>query len=458
MERTPRTKRQRRHAQSMASCLRQFLTPAVWKQARRGQLTARRPTRWDFHHLILVLLALTWSLGDSTPERFEMARGIVAICRPKRRRAGRTAAGFQKALARLPMRSLVALAAAVRQRLVTRLGAEWIVDGFVPLGSDGSRLECPRNDALLARMGQANKPNSPPALWVTALVHLSTGVPWSWQLGKGTASEREHLRRLLTTLPALALVVADAGFTGYDLAAAMLAGETSFLIRMSSSVQLFVDEAVDVERFGQGLVTYWPQEARRQKLPPLRLRLIRIRGRRKAKGRGRRADVWLLTNVRDARRLSAQQAARFYRLRWENEGLFRTYKRTLAKVHLVSRTVRTVHREAYGSLLACQLLLAQGAWAVQRRREASPAAVVPCSARRALLVMRRELVAQMGPDRRGTYLERLSRCTRERRERTSGKQKRAWPQRTPHVPPRPPQLLTMNDKEKALYSRLNPVA
>jgi hypothetical protein len=36
MERTPRTKRQRRHAQSMASCLRQFLTPAVWKQARRG--------------------------------------------------------------------------------------------------------------------------------------------------------------------------------------------------------------------------------------------------------------------------------------------------------------------------------------------------------------------------------------------------------------------------------------
>src|SRR5437870_10257315 len=99
MERTPRTKRSQHHAQSLASCLRQFLTPAVWKQARRGQIPTRRPTRWDFHHLILVLLALTWSLGESTPERFEMARGIVAICRPKRRRAGRTAAGFQKALA-----------------------------------------------------------------------------------------------------------------------------------------------------------------------------------------------------------------------------------------------------------------------------------------------------------------------------------------------------------------------
>ena len=36
--------------------------------------------------------------------------------------------------------------------------------------------------------------------------------------------------------------------------------------------------------------------------------------------------------------MSTAQAARFYRLRWENEGLFRTYKRTLAKVRLVGRT------------------------------------------------------------------------------------------------------------------------
>ena len=74
----------------MTFCLRQFLTPQVWKQARRDMGKQRKDARWDFHHLILVLLAMTWSLGDSTPERFEMARGIVAICRPKRRRAGRT--------------------------------------------------------------------------------------------------------------------------------------------------------------------------------------------------------------------------------------------------------------------------------------------------------------------------------------------------------------------------------
>src|SRR5215207_5296590 len=163
MARTSRTKRRQRHAQSLPACLRQFLTPAVWKQARRSLIGPRRETRWTFHHLILVALAMTWSLGESTPERFEMARGIVAICRPRRRRAGETAQGFQKALARLPMRPPVALAAAVRRRITAPLGDDLLVHGFIPLGCDGSRLECCRNDELLARMGKAGKADSSPA-------------------------------------------------------------------------------------------------------------------------------------------------------------------------------------------------------------------------------------------------------------------------------------------------------
>lgn len=447
MARTPRTKRPQRPARSMPGCLRQFLSPAVWRQARCGLNIDRGTTRWGFHHLILVLLAMTWSLGDSTAERFEMARGIVAVCRPKRRRPGHTPQGFQKALTRLPMRPLVALAAAVRGRFLALMGDALVADGFIPLGCDGSRLECARNDELLARMGRANKADAPPSVWVTALVHLTTGVPWAWQLGKGTASERDHLRRLLPALPAMALVVADAGYDGDDLAAAILGAGGSFLIRMSSKVHLFVDRPVDPKRFDQGEVSYWPQGARKKGLPPLRLRLIRVRG--------PRADVWLLTDVPRGK-MSAARAARFYRLRWENEGLFRTYKRTLQKVRLVGRTVRAVHREAYGSLLACQLLLAQGAWAV--RRAAGPAGPQLCSARQAVRVIRAELVAAMRPDRRAAYTDRLGRCTRERRERASAKQKRGWPQRTPHKPPKPPKLLTMNDKEKALLSSLNAVA
>jgi hypothetical protein len=455
MERTPKAKRVPRRAQSLPACLRQFLTPAVWKQAQQGQRKPRKNARWNFHHLILVLLAMTWSLGESTAERFEMARGIVAICRPKRRRAGRTAQGFQKALGRLPMRPLVALADALRPRLLELLGDEFLEAGFIPLGCDGSRLECPRNDQLLARLGRSAKPDSPPSLWVTALVHLTTGVLWSWRLGKGDASERNHLRRLLPTLPARALIVADAGFDGYDLAASIVAAGGSFLIRMSSKVRLFVDEPVDREKFDQREVRYWPREAQQKGLPPLRLRLIRVRsrGKRPRKGPAATVDVWLLTNVpRTA--LSIEQAGRFYRFRWENEGLFRTYKRTLSKVRLVGRTVRMVHREAYGSLLACQLLLAQGAWALQQRCRVTGAEMQPCSARQAILEIRKELAVALKPDRRAPYLERLGRCDRKRRARVSQKQKRKWPRRKPHKPPKAPQILMMSDEQKALLCRL----
>jgi hypothetical protein len=454
--RTPKTRRSTRHDRSMASCLRQFLTPQVWKQARRGLKKARKDARRDFHHLILVVLAMTWSLGDSTPEKFEMARGIVAICRPKRRRAGHTALGFQKALCRLPMRPLVALAGALRSRLLSLLGDDLLHDGFIPLGCDGSRLECCRNDELLARLGRAGKAGCSPTLWVTAVVHLTTGVPWSWCLGRGNASERDHLQRLLPTLPGRALVVADAGFDGYDLAVAILDSGASFLIRMSSKTRLFVKRPIEVDRFRQGRVSHWPGRARQAKLPPLSLRLIRVLGRRRGKDPKRAVDVWLLTDV-DADRMSIGQAASFYRLRWENEGLFRSYKRTLKKVHLTGRTVRSVHREAYGSLLACQLLLAQGAWALRGARDRAKA-VVPCSPRRAVLAVRKELLAAIRPDRRESYRERLARGERERRARKSAKQKRAWPQRTPHKPPKPPHLLTMNEKEKALLSSLNAVA
>jgi hypothetical protein len=439
----------------MAFCLRQFLTPQVWKQAQHGLKKPRKNTRWDFHHLILVTLAMTWALGQSAPEKFEMARGIVAICRPKRRRAGRTAQGYQKALCRLPMRPLLALAGALRGRLVSLLSDDLLHAGFIPLGCDGSRLECCRNDELLARLGQAGKAACSPSLWITAFVHLTTGVPWSWRLGKGDPSERGHLRQLLPTLPEDALIVTDAGFDGYDLAVALLNSGASFLIRTSSKSHLFVDELPDPEGFRQGWVRYWPGWARQAKLPPLKLRLIRVLGRR-GNDPKRAAEVWLLTNVK-ASRMSIAQAGSFYRLRWENEGLFRSYKRTLSKVRLVGRTVRSVHREAYGSLLACQLLLAQGAWALRGARDRT-LAVVPCSPRQALLAVRKELKAAMKVDRRESYRDRLARCARERRKRTSAKQKRVWPQRTPHKPPKPPRLLTMNEKLKALESSLNAVA
>jgi IS5 family transposase len=55
-------------------------------------------------------------------------------------------------------------------------------------------------------------------VWVTAFVHLGTGLLWSWRLGPGNADERQHLLQLLHTLPARALIIADAAYMGYELA------------------------------------------------------------------------------------------------------------------------------------------------------------------------------------------------------------------------------------------------
>src|SRR5258708_37504541 len=218
---------------------------------------------------------------------------------------------------------------------------------------------------------------------------------------------------------------------------------------MSSNVTLYTMEQVPLERFREGLIYYFPSKKDRPE-KPLLLRLIRVRGRKK------KNDVWLLTNVLEGKRLSIAAAAKFYRWRWENEGQFRAYKRTLAKVKLVSRTVRLVHREAEGSLLALQLMLAQGVLAVSAPRRPGAAEAV-CSPRKVLLAIRQELYGRL---RRGhaKYYERIRQAVRERRQRTSGKAVRAWPRRKRNRAPKPPRLLKLTAAQKALITRLKQTA
>src|SRR5258705_8053700 len=146
--------------------------------------------------------------------------------------------------------------------------------------------------------------------------------------------------------------------------------------------------------------------------------------------------------------------------------MFRTYKRTLNKVKLIGRTVRVVRREAYGSLLAAQVLLATGASRLHQKRcraKASasasasgssrrPVEPTACSARKVLTAFRAQLVACRREDRISLD-RRLEECERERRERTTAKQKREWPRRKPHEAPKPPIVLTMTEEQKSLLAR-----
>jgi hypothetical protein len=391
------------------------------------------------HPLLYILLLTTYCCGDSLPEKFEAAKGFYVVCCPKRKRPGGSFTGFEKALAKLPMPMLRALAAGIRGRVEAIFGQRWKVGDFIPFGCDGTRQACPRTEELERRLGTFGKEGSSPMVWNTSIVHLTLGFPFCWRWGKGgKASERSHLIHMLQWLPAAALIVADAGYVGYEVVAKMISCGVFFLIRMSSNATFYTESNEPLSEFREGIVYYWPKTQQNEGKPPIRGRLMRIHSVR------HKVDVWLFTNVEDPTRLPLEMAATCYRWRWENEGFFRTYKRTLKKVSLTSRTLRLVHREAEASMIATQLLLCQGALAMP----APPQGKLPvmCSPRGVLLEARCDISARQEP--KEPFTERIARAQRERRVRTSAKQKREWPRRKPHTAPHPPILLTLTKKQK----------
>lgn len=431
--------RQRRRAKSLIGSMREFLTSEVFKQVRNSSRRRKLP-RWDLHPLLYILLLTTYCCGDSFPEKFEAARAFYVTCCPKRKRPGKGFAGFEKAMTKLPMPVLRSLATALRRRAATVFSDRWQVGGFIPFGCDGTRQTCPRSAELEKRLGTFGKEGSAPMIWNTSVVHLTLGFPWCWRFGKGgKASERTHLVQMLPWLPALAMIVTDAGYVGYEVTARILSARLSFLIRMSSHATFYTEDNTPLCDFCEGIVYYWPKKQQGQGKPPIRGRLLRIRSQRE------KVDVWLFTNILDSQQLSLETAGVYYRWRWENEGFFRTYKRTLKKVTLMSRTLRLVHREAEASMIATQLLLCQGALAMPVPKKGS--LPVMCSPRGVLLEARRDITGQSKPGK--AFTERIAGARREQRERTTPKQKREWPCRKAHKSPQPPLLLRLTKSQKA---------
>jgi len=149
--------------------------------------------------------------------------------------------------------------------------------------------------------------------------------------------------------------------------------------------------------------------------------------------------------------VSVKTAAKFYRCRWRNEGLFRTYKRTLKKFKLASRSVKLIHHELEGSLLALQILLAHADLALRAHDATGEIAISP---RNVLIQIRKEINRDSANHRRiPTYARRLDKCRAETRRQTSPKASREWPRRKPHKAPAPPKFLTMREDQKALLQQ-----
>jgi signal transduction histidine kinase len=156
---------------------------------------------------------------------------------------------------------------------------------------DGSREEAPHTEANEADLGCAGKDKTAPQVYVTTIWHLGLGLPWDFRMGPGTDSERRHALDMVNDLPPRALLVADAGFVGYELCRTLLRSSRSFLLRVGSNVRL-LEKLGYYRRERSDVVYLWPQKRQgRGRGKPLVLRLIRLR-------KGKQV-VYLLTNVLD---------------------------------------------------------------------------------------------------------------------------------------------------------------
>jgi hypothetical protein len=298
--------------------------------------------RWTGRLLAMTAILMAWSSGRTLMDRLAEARQTIVGIYPTRRRPGRSHEGFSKAMARHGTVILAGLTDYWRRCVRQIARGCWEEYGWVLFGVDGSTFDSPRTRANEKAFGSSGRSNGGPQQLVTCLFHVTSGLIWCWMRGAVKEnSERRQLRRMLPLLPANAMLLADAGFHGYDLLRLVLDQGGSFLMRVGNNVSLIRKLGYAV-REGKQTVYLWPlqqqgrasQKGRMQKpledvVPPLVLRLIRLKD---AKGR----PICLLTNVLEKNRLSDAAAARMYRLRWGIEVMWRGLKQTMGHHKMLS--------------------------------------------------------------------------------------------------------------------------
>lgn len=418
----------------LSQAIRQFL-PAQWFS--RWPLI--QGILWTPQRIVWMALLMCWSAERALGDRFDDARGVLQCLFP-RWHLGVSYTGWYEAQARWIAPLQPAVATRLRQQLRHRAGRHWTREGWCAFAVDGSRFECPRTAANQADLGCAGKVRTAPQLFLTTLWHMGTGLPWDFRIGPGTASERRHLEAMLTDLPAHALVVADAGFTGYDLYTRILAAKHSFLLRVGSNVSLLKKLGTSV-REGASTVYLWPDN--RKDKPPVELRLIVIR-------RGKKA-IYLVTNEREEA-LAQSSAALLYEMRWGVEVFFRSCKQTLEKRTMRSRTAESATSELTWAVFGIWLLgLMSVAGIIEKGKD--PLLCSVATARKRVRRAMRNAGRSRPRGRQGTLLEELAEAMQDGYTRHGSKKARNWPQKKKEKPPGAPKITSASSQQRKRAQR-----
>jgi hypothetical protein len=392
-----------------------------------SSLPARCDARWTPWRLAWAAVLMSWSVCHTLADRFTDARDCLVRMFPAQRRPGGTYQGLIAALSRHSTQLLACAAQALSAGMQRMAGAHWRRQGLVAFAVDGSRVECPRTQANEQALGCGGRHKTGPQFWLTTLWHMGLGLPWAWKIGPANDCERTHLRALLSSLPPEALLVADAGFVGYDLLRDILQGGRSFLIRVGANVSLL--QGLGYARLEDGQTVYlWPHQSRQRQLPPLVLRLIVLH-------RGGKS-IYLVTNL-PVGSLSDDQASVLYEMRWGVEVFYRSLKQTLRRRRMLSAAPGPARLELEWALVGLQVLGLMSVEQILARGKDPLSWSVALSLRSVRLAMR---------DRKGRHSPRgglagcLGAAVKDTYVRHGSKTARDWPHKKNDPPAGAPKI------------------
>lgn len=403
--------------------------------ARLPLLPIDRRTRWTDLLLALTAILMTWSNAGTLKDRFDSARRCLLRWYPGRRRPGSSYEGFAGALRRRSGRLIKWIGESYRVH-VKRIAEErgcWLVAGWLAFGVDSTKPDAPRTAANERSLGVASRKGSWPQMLLTNVFHLGSGLPWSFLRGRADCSERRHLLGLLPTLPPDTLLLADAGFTGYEFWNRIIESGRSFLIRVGSNVRLI--EGVSMKRQSGDLVWVWPANQQKRRCKPLALRLITLVDERNR-------TMYLLTNVLEQDRLDDAAAKKLYGLRWGVEVMYRSLKQTMDRRKVLSDSPRNAKMELSWAMVGLWTLALIKAERCLAMPASQGVAAVLRVLRKAMSGVRLCLLSELRRQKADTY------------QRSGSKKARSWPHKKRNRPPGRPKARNATPKELALAKEL----
>jgi IS4 transposase len=381
---------------------------------------------------------MAWDEGQTLHDRWQHAQEIACALHPHWRQ-GYAFSAFAEACVRWTPELFPAVTRRFQRQMEQSAGAHWRRKGWCVLAVDGSRLEAPHTLANEEELGCAGREKTGPQVFLTTLWHVGLGVPWDMRVGPGTDSERRHLDDLVAGLPNETLLLADAGFVSYGLCRRLQDAGHAFLLRVGGNITLLRELGYHTEE-RKGTVYLWPQNQRNQ--PPLVLRLITL-----VKGK---QTIYLLTNL-NRRQLADSEAAVLYAQRWGIEVFYRSYKQTLERRKLLSRTPATCLVEAQATFLGLWLL---GLMTVvqQMKRRLDPQGWSVAQARNAVRQATRSVLRGISGGMR--FMAELSAARIDSYARHRPKTARNYPRKKREKPPGPPKIRAATWPEKQRAQRL----